>query len=489
MCRWRAKLKQLDLLNEFRELISQFRHEAEAASSMQLYDNHKVAENVVLDLFKELYGWKNLRNLNSEKANYPGIDLADDVEKIGIQVSATANIEKVKGALETCSKSNLFNKYERIIIYVVTQKQNSYSQQAIDKITDGKLSFSVSTDILDYDDLCKRAVDSKPAVLQEVINILKAYLRGVDIGLADEDIDPPSNPPEIGLLNLMEIYFPSTLYIAEIKPEIKRIHTKNKKDDMRGAIRQFCQDIGRTIPSGYVVHAGNLVSFFNLENDNPFDSVIDRGNIESLSSFDFYGIDDDHERVFKSLLRFTLQQRLFKERVLWYQDEELFVFLPRHEDGDAREESWVDKKASKRKVFARQYNKNNSSKVFAQKHFAFGVDFLRVENCWYQAITPDWFFSHGDAFKRSGFAEDNLKWLKRQETNRSVYNHFRFVVSWLKSIDQNDLFSVNVKNERFLSFGDSIGLKGLPHLNEDIWKPLPSPEIELDIPERGRLFG
>ena len=93
-------MKILDLQNEFRELAAQFRNEVEAASAMGHFDTHKVAENVICGLLRELCDWPDLHNLNTEQANFPGIDLADDNARVAIQVTATADIAKIKHTIE-----------------------------------------------------------------------------------------------------------------------------------------------------------------------------------------------------------------------------------------------------------------------------------------------------------------------------------------------------------------------------------------------------
>ncbi|MEH2029728.1 MAG: hypothetical protein V7K67_08650, partial [Nostoc sp.] len=46
-------------------------------------------------------------------------------------------------------------KYDRLIIYVLLEKQNSYSNKEINKIIQGKLNFNPKQDILDYRDVLK----------------------------------------------------------------------------------------------------------------------------------------------------------------------------------------------------------------------------------------------------------------------------------------------------------------------------------------------
>lgn len=482
-------MRHLDLLNEFRTLLSQLRNEVEAASAMQLYDTHKISEEIMLKLFRKLYDLPDLRNLNADQKNFPSIDLADDAKRVAIQVTSTSSLDKVKNTLEIFIRERLYERYDKLIIYVLTRKQNSYSQGAINKILAGKFNFIVDEDIHDFQDLCDKSISTEPKKLQVAVNELKAYLRGVDIGLADEDTDPPLEPREIVTFNLIDLAFPSELYIGELKQEILFNKSGRKRKNIREAVRNFGQELGIRFPSAYIVHGGRLITFFNLEIDNnPYSKLIENGTIECLSSKEFYEIDEDYERVFKALLRFSLQQRLFKEYVTWYKNENQFVFLPKPDDGDIREESWMDKRMSTRKVFERKYNKKDISKIFYQKHLAFSVDFVRFDDDWNISITPTWFFSYGENFEKSGFADENISWLKRQETNRSVFNHFRFLSAWLRDIDEVDIFSIGEARDDFLSFGKILTVHGHPNLDETLWASLPDEIDHVDLPERRGFF-
>ncbi|MDP9932576.1 SMEK domain-containing protein [Variovorax paradoxus] len=482
-------MKILDLQNEFRELIAQLRHEVEAASAMGQFDAHKVSENLMCGLLRELCGWSALRNLNTEQSNFPGIDLADDTHRVAIQVTATADIGKVKYTLEQFISHDLHQRYDRLIVYVLTAKQGSYSQTAIESACAGKHQFSAGTDVWDYKEICSKAADAEPHKLQAALNHLKAYLRGVPVGLADEDIDPPSTPAESLTANLVELYFPSALYIARLSVDLVERHGKRKPGLWRKTIREFNQENDSAVPSAYVIHSGNLVSFFDLtDRDNPYKHLIESGTTEAHRPGDYWTIDEDHERVFKSLLRFSLQQRLFKERVRWENDGGEFVFLPLEDGLNQREETWQGEKKAKRTVFARQFNKKDRSKVYLQKHLSFAVEFLLFGDLWFMAITPSWFFSYGAAFKESGFSHDNLSWIKRQENNQQVMNHFRFLSAWLRTIDDEDLFSEKKLTDSFLSFGSALTLGGAPSLEESGWATLPSSSEE-DSENPRRMFG
>lgn len=481
-------MKILDLQNEFRDLIAQLRLQIEAASAMGQFDAHKVSENLMCGLLRELCGWSDLRNLNREQANFPGIDLADDTRRVAVQVTATADIGKVKYTLEQFISHDLHKRYDRLIVYVLTAKQGSYSQAAIDAACGGKHQFSASADIWDYKELCSLAADAEPHKLQAALNHLKAYLRGVPVGLANEDIDPPLTPSESLMVNLVELYFPSSLYIARLSADLVERHGKRRPGLWRTTIREFNQENDFAVPSAYVIHSGNLVTFFDLtERDNPYKHLIEPGTTEEHRAGDYSAIDDDHERVFKSLLRFSLQHRLFKERVRWENDTGEFIFLPLEDGLNQREVVWQGEKKAKRNVFSRQFNKKDPSKVFLQKHLSFAAEFLHLDGHWFMAITPSWFFSYGDNFEKSGFSHDNLSWIKRQENNQQVMNHFRFISAWLCAIDDEDLFSERGSTDSFLSFGAPLTLSGAPSLEESGWRALPTTSEEDSLQPR-RMF-
>lgn len=484
-------MKQLDLINEFRELTAQLKIEVESASSMGLYDTHKVSENLMCELLGYLCGYSNLRNLNRDKVNYPGLDLADDHARIAFQITSTSDLNKVKDTLETFIKHNLHQKYDRLVVYILTQKQNSYSQESINNSLSGQFQFDANQDIWDYRDLAKLASEAKPTVLDEAIKHFKAYLRGIPVGLADEDVDPPAKPAEKLSTNLIELYFPPSIYVAQLNPDIKN-RIKGKRKDIRQAIVGYGNELGIKFPSSYIVHGDTLITFVDLTDskNTPYKLIIESGTEERIPAEDFWSLNEDQEYAFRGLLRFTLQQRLFQERVLFKNEEKLFIFLPLSDSLNERIESWHGEKDAKRTVFKRQFNKNNAEKILMQKHLAFTVDFHRFDNNWFVAITPDWFFSIGQDYHRSGYAYQNLKWIKQQENNNQVFNHFRFIHAWLHKIDEADLFSEvsNPSKKAFLTYGDICELTNAPQLDESLWEALPVYKEDSELPTSQRLF-
>lgn len=441
-------------------------------------DINKISEDVVCGLFRELYGFAHLRNLNSEEiSNFPGIDLADDKVRVAIQVTSDKSLDKIKKTIQKIIDHGLHDKYDRFIIYNLTRRQSSYSDQALAAVCGDKIKFDTRADILDFRDLSTKAATADPHRLKAALELLLTYTRGEGVGLADEDFDPPEQPPEELGANLVELYFPSKLFIAEIQPEVLKGKKGGKIRNQRQAVKQFCRENEQPVPSDFEANRGRLITFHDLDaGDSPFRNVIEEGTVEEFAPIEYYEIDDDHERVFKSLLRFTLQQKLHKHDVTWQHREKIFIFVPRRAGQSKRTENWTGQRVSSRMVFERKFKKDRNDEVLSSRHLAFSVDFMRLEGGWYIAITPDWFFSYGDDYRRSFYGDKLLSGLKRMEKNRSVYDQFRFLASWLEDIDQQDLFSDQSSSGPTLSFGSPLKLTGARCLDEKLWAPLQAEE-------------
>ncbi len=460
-------MKHQQVINDLRDELSLFVTKVEGSGAMGLYDLAQISEGLMCALLTHLLALPGLRNLNAEeKKNFPGIDLADDRKRVAIQVTQTASLDKIKQTLETFLKHGLEARYDRLVVYILAKRQDTYSQSATDKVCSGRFEFKTKRDVMDYRDLLECAIHVGPHKARAALDVIRAYHRGTPHGLAPEDYDPPQGNENV-TLNLVELYMPAKLYVAELLPEVKPGKTK-----ARNFVREQIKSKLSWAPTDFELNARRVITFSDVtQSDGPFASVIDLGTAEPYTVDEFCGIDDDHERIFKSLVRLCVQAKLWRSRIKWDHEDSLFIFLPLLDGHLEREESWVTgNRTSQRHVFWRKLNKNDPEKTFVCKHLAFGIDFIKIADQWYAAITPNWFFSHGENYRRSLYADDNLSWLKRRESNRIVYDHFRFLAAWLRSLDADDLFMERVGPP--ISFGDGVSLQGHPPLDDKQWLPL-----------------
>lgn len=484
---WRNEyMKHQVLLTEFREELALLKNEVALAASMGHFDINHICENLFCGLLKILFELDDLRNLNTEeRKNYPAIDLADDQARVAIQVTSTNSLEKIKDTLLSVVKHDLDTSFDRIVVYIISDKQKSYSQSAINRILEERLKFDVHTDIWDHQDIASQASKVSPHKLAASLDLLRSYTRGVAVGLSDQDFDPPDDRHELTATNLVEVYAPNILYIADLLPEV----IQKRGRTLRKHVRQALAEHDQTAPSSFEVRSDQIITFHPLEdNRNPFARVIDTGTVTPLESSEFYLFDEDQERTFKSLMRFQLQHQLYQHRVIWKHEDGLFAFYPQSDGDQARTESWVGKRTATRKVFARKMNKNDPSKVLSVKHLAFSPQFVRLINQWYISITPNWYFSYGDDYRRSGFSEKQLTGMKRLERNRSIYDQFRFWATWLSHCDDEDLFAMTPQNAPMLTFGEILTVEGALYLDEERWAPLEELDTDDLHPEVQRSF-
>jgi tetratricopeptide (TPR) repeat protein len=173
----------LEVDNEIAFQFAYFVNQVKAFSAMDRTDINRVAQNVLVPIFDVIYGYSKLRNLDvGTGGNFPGIDLADDIARVTIQVTSTPGIEKVKHTLEQFLKDRpefnppLAKKYDRLIVYILTEKQRTYSQTSIDLVLEGRFSFDASTDIWDYSNLLADIKGLPLAKKESVLRVLKSQL-------------------------------------------------------------------------------------------------------------------------------------------------------------------------------------------------------------------------------------------------------------------------------------------------------------------------
>ena len=161
--------------DKIRDLMSIFVYKVICASEMGQIDIKKDAETVLTPLLAEVYDYKNLRNLNAtERANYPAIDLADDDARVAFQITSQKDLEKVKKTLRMFVDHELYKKYDTLFIYVLTEKQGSYSVDPCNELVQGRFEFDPKNNILSYRDLLKKIGVFEVGKTNNILEILEA---------------------------------------------------------------------------------------------------------------------------------------------------------------------------------------------------------------------------------------------------------------------------------------------------------------------------
>jgi hypothetical protein len=154
---------QLQLINRITELFLQFSNEVRDKGKLKMNDINILAEDVLVPILSIAYD-TDLNNLNTEKANYPGIDLATDEyvtyggpnKKIAFQITSTKNIDKIRKTIKGYVDNAFYEKFDKIYIYNLIEKQEKYAQASIEEIAeivDGNFQFDLFKNVIDRTDL------------------------------------------------------------------------------------------------------------------------------------------------------------------------------------------------------------------------------------------------------------------------------------------------------------------------------------------------
>ena len=129
----------------------------------------------------------------------------------------------------------LYKKYDRLIIYILTERQKSYSDASCESIIQGRFAFNPDEDILDSRNILRIVAGFQIDKLHRIQNILEAYFgeRGTPLFLQTKE-----QFTEELHVNLLELFFPQTLYVADLDRGLAYRLAKTEKQDTERSLRE-----------------------------------------------------------------------------------------------------------------------------------------------------------------------------------------------------------------------------------------------------------
>jgi len=128
-------------------------------------DFNSDAERFFIEILDTTYDYR-LKELNAEKPNFPAIDLADNRQRICIQVTTTGDNAKFRDTLAVYKRNGFNEKYDELIFLILSTDHRITA-------TDNK----VKTRILSLKDLFKDIGALKDKDIEYIDSYLKDYLR------------------------------------------------------------------------------------------------------------------------------------------------------------------------------------------------------------------------------------------------------------------------------------------------------------------------
>lgn len=165
-------MKQQQLLIEISELLARFKAQVNILNAGSLFDVNVISEDFLIPLLNEIYDYE-LVNANQNIKNYPGIDLIDEKNKIGFQITSTNSFQKIKSTLDKIIKHKIYTKVNECFILIISEKPTNYNQDTVETTVQGKLKFS-KKNIIDLGDLFSKIKTLNLTKLQKISEYLKS---------------------------------------------------------------------------------------------------------------------------------------------------------------------------------------------------------------------------------------------------------------------------------------------------------------------------
>ena len=146
------------------DYISRLKKYFKNIASNGLTDGLKYAEPFVQGLLNLVYDLE-LESLNASKKNFPGVDLGDKKRKIAYQVTATNTKRKIEQTFEKCERNGIFQFYEKIKFFIITEKLPEYS---LSSTYVNKYGFNYKEDIIDFDDILNKIISFEIGALKYI---------------------------------------------------------------------------------------------------------------------------------------------------------------------------------------------------------------------------------------------------------------------------------------------------------------------------------
>ena len=161
-------------LHRITALLARFGEQVKIENANEEYSLNKHGENFLIKILNTVYGC-DLENVGYvEKKNYPAIDLRSKNEtKIAFQITSIADFAKVRETLIRYIKRKMYKDFEKLYIFIITEKKSQYDQKKIDAIVNGKMVFN-KDHILDKRDLYTELNEqSDPNKIKRVLELLE----------------------------------------------------------------------------------------------------------------------------------------------------------------------------------------------------------------------------------------------------------------------------------------------------------------------------
>ncbi|MBF0648580.1 SMEK domain-containing protein [Dysgonomonas sp. GY75] len=472
-------MNRIEAINKITAYAARFVVEVEGFNATNKYDINIHAETFLIPVLNKIFDIE-LENLNTtQRKNYPAIDLADFKNRVAFQITATSDLSKIESTLTTFFSHNLQKDFDTLYFYIITHKKEKYNDAKIKDLLPENFVFNSDGNVIDKDVLLKRidSIISTPK-LESICRIYQSEFSDTKIELRKKEFERGylNKEPENIYSNLLKIEFPDTIYKADLdidEDDIitdynnyleligKRTVKKLKKPTLiKEALRKY-----KYFARDWVLYGDAVYTFKDLSDESePLSNIIDHGTITPLNCEEFY-TNEDHNRVFKNLLRNNLIELCRRKDIEWFEKKNIFRFRNNKAVPRQKQIRWKGKKESTKTVIFEMINKKEKH-IICFRSLAFKSSFLNISDDWFLVLNPTWSFTDPGGYRQSRFESSYMTGIKGLENNQSVFNYFRFFGYYLS---YKDLFTDDYP---YLKVKTYFPLSLSPRLDEKTWKPM-----------------
>ncbi|WP_339695629.1 SMEK domain-containing protein [Celeribacter baekdonensis] len=176
-------MRRQELLTKSSGLLARFAYDVRVKNSMGLFDINTIAEDLLVPVFSVVFDCPDLRNQNKIQMNFPAVDLGCSKSRVSLQITSDGSSGKALKTVEKFEEHGLGSDFDRLLIYVLTEKQASYSSKKLAKAArDCSIDFSPERDILDHQNLSHLLSELPEEKLEAVADILDGFFAAEDTG-------------------------------------------------------------------------------------------------------------------------------------------------------------------------------------------------------------------------------------------------------------------------------------------------------------------
>jgi hypothetical protein len=184
-----SAMNNQEMLEEIGRGLALLALQTAAENLAGLYSKNRLAEDLILPVFRLILDAPDLRNANADQINSAHVDLVSDHRRLAVQVTTERTAAKVTSTLTGFLEDQLDKKYQRLVFFLLTPNLPNFQKPTKDgwvPLCKDRLDFDSSRDIIGPLNLLPLIQALPQAQLEEVYKFIAKSVIGKDF----VDVEP-----------------------------------------------------------------------------------------------------------------------------------------------------------------------------------------------------------------------------------------------------------------------------------------------------------